>query len=810
MELMAFPVMALDRTTVDSSTSPTRSLSLISKFTNRFGNRNRSISDFHIEPDDPWKTYSPGDLVKGSVILTVTKPVRITHLVVCLHGYAKVFKNAVAPGEQAEDSGYLGPGRGRRGGEYRGNGFASLFEDEVVLCGEGRLKEGIYKFGFELCFPPYRLPSSIHFERGTISYVITATLTRPTSISPTMTCDKRIVLLEPIDIAPIPIPKSKVMSLEPISRRARARSRNSKSGDRLSNGTRNVETSHTSSDLRPPLSPVASEGSSSSCITDSTQSFQIVSDQGLSRCTASPNGDIHGIAIPQSNQTITATTKLLRAGALPGDVLPIHISIQHTKPIRSPNGIIITFYRQGRVDSHPAIPIGVPEKGKKPVYEDYYPKSRTGLGGLAFGATRPCSLFRKDLSQSFSPLIIDPNSMKAEVKTSVRVPEDCFPTITRVPGDMISFRYFVEVVMDLGGKLASHNNFLPRLSAVNSASKYCPNGRLVSAIDKGRGMVATDYAGNVVDTDQVRREKNVVACVFEVVVGTKDSRRGSRQQNGNSSQSNQSMLQQQQRQDTDPPQRQKEQHAQPTGSDDGYFGRVPQQSTYHSQEDEVNMPTQDGYYHRYYYPDEAYDWQYQQRPPSPPENPPPPHFVAPVQPDEVVDEKTRLRRAEEMLLPSEPPPSESAAGSSSAPLPSAPILLEDDTFPPHYPAPYHHPDPGRSGSYANTPVPLAPSVAIRAANASFPDAVPPQQPSPSYTENSGQPATSQDDKQELERQRLLQQASAPPDDQHSESEGSSVLNNARNESRPSAPAFTEEDLIGHVPPAGESLPRYQR
>lgn len=161
MELTTYPIMAFERSNVDSSLPPTRSRSLISKFTNRFSNRNRNISDFHIEPDDPWKTYSPGNVVKGSVILTVTKPLRITHLVVCLHGYAKVFKNSVAPGEQAEESGYLGPGRGRRGGEYLGNGFASLFEDEVVLCGDGRLKEGVYKFGFELCFPPYRLPSSI-------------------------------------------------------------------------------------------------------------------------------------------------------------------------------------------------------------------------------------------------------------------------------------------------------------------------------------------------------------------------------------------------------------------------------------------------------------------------------------------------------------------------------------------------------------------------------------------------------------------------------------------------------------------------
>lgn len=142
--------------------------SLLSKFTAPFNNRNRNIFEFHIQPDDPWKTYSPGDVVKGSVVLAVVKPVRITHLVVCLHGYVKVFKNPVASGDGAEDSGFLGTGRGRRGGEYLGNGFASLFEDEVVLCGDGRLKEGIYRFNFELDFPQDNLPTSINV-RGRIN-----------------------------------------------------------------------------------------------------------------------------------------------------------------------------------------------------------------------------------------------------------------------------------------------------------------------------------------------------------------------------------------------------------------------------------------------------------------------------------------------------------------------------------------------------------------------------------------------------------------------------------------------------------------
>lgn len=136
--------------------------SFLSKFRSPLGQRNRSITDYYIDLDDPWRSYFPGDVIKGTILVTVVKPVRITHIVVCLHGYVKVFKNAVPAGEAVPELGFLGPGRGRRGAEYMGNGLATLFEDEAVLCGDGRLKEGIYKFRFEMGLPPYALPSSIN------------------------------------------------------------------------------------------------------------------------------------------------------------------------------------------------------------------------------------------------------------------------------------------------------------------------------------------------------------------------------------------------------------------------------------------------------------------------------------------------------------------------------------------------------------------------------------------------------------------------------------------------------------------------
>ena len=96
------------------------------------------------------------------MFLTVHRPLQITHIVVCLYGYVKVYRNGSLSGDNVYKEGaYLGTGRGKRGTEYFGNGFASIFEDELILCGDGRLLPGKYAFKYELEFPSQGLPSSI-------------------------------------------------------------------------------------------------------------------------------------------------------------------------------------------------------------------------------------------------------------------------------------------------------------------------------------------------------------------------------------------------------------------------------------------------------------------------------------------------------------------------------------------------------------------------------------------------------------------------------------------------------------------------
>ena len=119
------------------------------------------MNDFHVKLDDPHRKYAPGDVVKGAVVLTVVKPIRITHLTVCLHGFVRVFKHPNGVNETPPVDAGLTAGSNPRKTQYFGNGHASLFQDEVTLCGEGRLEAGVYEFNFELEFPRKGLPTSI-------------------------------------------------------------------------------------------------------------------------------------------------------------------------------------------------------------------------------------------------------------------------------------------------------------------------------------------------------------------------------------------------------------------------------------------------------------------------------------------------------------------------------------------------------------------------------------------------------------------------------------------------------------------------
>lgn len=135
------------------------SRSLISRLFSR--SKTRHITDFHIRPVDPHRKYAKGDHVTGAVVLTVLRPIRITHLTVALHGFVKVFKSPNAAHEATINTAQIASGVTNRT-RYLGNGLASLFQDEQVLSADGKLEAGRYEFNFDLVFPSkVNLPTSI-------------------------------------------------------------------------------------------------------------------------------------------------------------------------------------------------------------------------------------------------------------------------------------------------------------------------------------------------------------------------------------------------------------------------------------------------------------------------------------------------------------------------------------------------------------------------------------------------------------------------------------------------------------------------
>lgn len=142
----------------------TRHSSLFAKCTAPFVSKQHSHVDQEILVDEPFRQYYPGDIVRGAIRLNVAKPLRITHLTLRLHGFVKVINRAKLPGEEIKYDEKLfvaGMGKGRRGIEYFGNGFAQLFDEEIVLCGAGCVS-GKYEFKFDLALPSKGMPSSIN------------------------------------------------------------------------------------------------------------------------------------------------------------------------------------------------------------------------------------------------------------------------------------------------------------------------------------------------------------------------------------------------------------------------------------------------------------------------------------------------------------------------------------------------------------------------------------------------------------------------------------------------------------------------
>lgn len=326
----------------------------------------------------------------------------------------------------------------------------------------------------------------------------------------------------------LPLPKSRVVTLEPVdaSRRGRAgikklaspvsadkQARSVSSMSSIADASnRTVHSSASVAGSSPSTRPAAQDSSNNSQRSNSVQESAESCEARSSYTSTSPKAK-------DGSNNITATVELGRAGCVPGESVPLKVTIQHCKVVRSLHGIIVTLYRQARTDMHPNLPLGPAGRAEDAKYEDYYPRSRTGLGGMSLSAAGSSQVWRKDLSQTFAPLYIDPLTKSAEVKVGVRVPDDVFPSIRSAPGEMISFKYFVEVIIDIHGRLANQDRGFPSLNMtmVQPTIGETP----ISDFNDERQMNAvTAWGSNCIDTTQIRREKNAITCLLDLTVGT--------------------------------------------------------------------------------------------------------------------------------------------------------------------------------------------------------------------------------------------------------------------------------------------------
>ena len=472
-----------------------------------------------------------------------------------------------------------------------------------------------------------------------------------------------------------------------------------------------------------------------------------------------PNSESPMAKLSPGGRSVTATAELSRGGCLPGDVMSVKITVNHVKAIKSFHGIIVTFYRQSRIDVSPLIA----KDGASSQTNGSVPKAKSGLGGLSFSSSA-VRRYRMDLSQTLLPLIVDPRTLQTSVRASVKIPDDVFPTIRSVPCDIIDFRYYIEVVLDLKGRLASQDSFLSQIGITTSTANYSSLSTSAVDVNSNHGEIPSTWKGSVIDTERLRRENRVVSRMFEVTVGTKDSSRGAPR-----------------------PRSERISDCYPAAEngvvDDRRNGRMdPLLGAEDDAADHRRPRTQD---RSPVLEHAAARASSSARRPSPARVPPP-------ETDVPGDEKTRLRQAEARLLPSRPPgiDDETPPYRSLVIGPSAPLLPASDEA---------ADDTGRAAAGDWLPSPSAPRMDALAPPTTGPSESPHNHNHNHAPLTEGSRASSSEDKQELERRRLQAEASAPDDricdDQVTEEEtGEGRVALVQPPPAPSAPMLTEDDL----------------
>lgn len=449
-----------------------------------------SVDDFYILLDDPHRSWSPGDELSGQIIFISKKNLANISITLSLVGYVKINPSSHSKLRLVKRSLF--------------NHTIRIYglDDPVTPTHEysNGLYKGEHRFPFIVKLPNKRIFTSVDFGKGRIVYLLRAMAgeagpTNTTSLasvslsSPSesgsspgapfsrqksfrllqnsnFTSEKILNIVAPIDVSTLPPAQPKRLKIrDPRRTKMLARTQSS---------TSTINTYNT-------YNTVSSNNS------DTHTNGDLPSSQGVPGPAASPGE----LADPES---IRLSLDVSQRGFLRGELIPIKIQINHLKKVQDVNGIIITFVRVCRIENGP--------------------------DGLF-------DSFRKDLQQQVVPLYVDPVTFASEISTSVRVPADAFPTITGCP--LVSFQYFLEVLVNLSGKsILLDNNDHPKQSVqINEAPSHSlmeteakqANFRFNFSVPSANAVSQKERSG-FLNTDKYKRMKKFLQLTTEVVIGT--------------------------------------------------------------------------------------------------------------------------------------------------------------------------------------------------------------------------------------------------------------------------------------------------
>jgi len=469
---------------ISSSSSKLGNSSFASAFKLDFS----AVDEFYVQLDHPHKTWLPGDEVSGQIVLISKRNLANIVITLSLIGFIKINASSHSKLRPLKHTLFDHTIR-----IYGGNDNIGGDNEEFA----NGLNKGEHVFPFIVKLPNKKVFTSIDFGKGSINYLLKASIGNASSFTtdmsnnlptspgelptgkkkslhnPSYTSEKLINLINPIDVSTLPRPKPKRLILKD----PRGNLTKDKKLLRTQSSTSTINTVHT-------FGTISSNNLDQNSVNEqSSHTNSAELGQHPDRLTLSVN---------KPPSTIKVILDVPQRGYLRGESIPVKLTINHLKKIQDLNGIIITFVRVCRLDNGPD---GVVES------------------------------FRKDLQQTVLPLYVDPVSLNSEVKTSLRVPPDAFPTITGCP--LVSFQYFIEVLINLSGRSVNvdpdlvADRHLPDTNN-NHQSQQQKNTTSIESFQFNFNSTIQHQKdrSTFINTDRFKRSKKFLQLTSEICIGT--------------------------------------------------------------------------------------------------------------------------------------------------------------------------------------------------------------------------------------------------------------------------------------------------